>query len=75
MTKTGDNNIYPDGMPKDEAIRSLSKEYQSAGVNSVQWNGRDQNNSIIPVGIYILRFVYKSDQGLIIQERKVVYTH
>ncbi|MEN8230341.1 MAG: T9SS type A sorting domain-containing protein [Bacteroidota bacterium] len=104
------NNIYPDGMQKDEAIsifpnpftesvdifyvlpgdaevsidlynllgmkiRSLTKAYQPAGVNSVQWNGRDQNNSMIPVGIYILRFVYKSDQGLIIQERKVVYTH
>ncbi|MEN8204144.1 MAG: T9SS type A sorting domain-containing protein [Bacteroidota bacterium] len=56
-------------------IRILTRAYQSAGVHSLQWNGLDQHNSVIPAGIYILRFVYQSDQEMMIQERKVVYSH
>jgi len=56
-------------------IRNLSQGLQSAGIHTIQWNGRDQNNSVIPTGIYIIRFVYKSREAVIIQERKVVYTH
>ena len=56
-------------------IRTLAKTNQAAGVHSLQWDGRDQHHSVIPAGIYIIRFVYTSARDVMIQERKVVYTY
>jgi hypothetical protein len=56
-------------------VRSLRDSHESAGVHSLQWDGRDQNEAVLPVGIYIIRFVYNNAAEKIIQERKVVFAY
>jgi hypothetical protein len=56
-------------------VRSLRDRFESAGVHALQWDGRDQNQAVLPVGIYIIRFVYSNAEEKIIQERKVVFAY
>jgi hypothetical protein len=56
-------------------VRSLLYGDQPAGLHALQWDGRDQNQAVLPVGMYIIRFVYRSPADVMIQERKVVFTN
>jgi hypothetical protein len=50
-------------------VRTLVNERQSAGVNSVVWDGRDQSGKEVSSGIYI----YRLQAGESIQSRKMSF--
>jgi hypothetical protein len=47
---------------------------QPAGTHLIHWNGLDRQHAVVPVGIYVVRFMYRAGDQSLIQERKIVYT-
>lgn len=55
-------------------VRDILTGYQPAGIHTLHWDGKGSRDNILPVGIYIIRFVYTATSGKLVQERKVVFS-
>ena len=51
-----------------QEVRTLVNTKQAAGSYSIEWNSRDNNNELVPTGVY----VYKIEAGDFVQSRKMV---
>jgi Tol biopolymer transport system component/flagellar hook assembly protein FlgD/fibronectin type 3 domain-containing protein len=40
---------------KDALVRTITKDYLSAGTGSVEWDGRDDGGNVVPDGKYVIR--------------------
>jgi photosystem II stability/assembly factor-like uncharacterized protein len=47
---------------------------QPAGSHLIHWDGLDRQHGVVPVGIYVVRVIYRARAEILIQERKIVFT-
>jgi len=52
-----------------QEVRTLVNARQSAGVNSVVWDGRDESGKEVSSGVYI----YRLQAGVSVQSRKLSF--
>ena len=54
-----------------QKVRRLSAQTQSAGAHTVQWNGLDDMNQIVPSGLYIYRLSVQNSHESVVLQRKM----
>ena len=54
-------------------IRDLKNGTLSAGVRSIQWNGRDNSGKTVASGVYIYRLDVKQNKGVFFSAKQMLY--
>ncbi len=54
-------------------VMDLVRLSQAGGTYTIHWNGRSDHMQQVPAGVYICRFLFRSNGSVFLQERKIVY--
>jgi hypothetical protein len=55
-----------------QKIRTLMSGYQSAGLKTVTWDGKNDQGTMVTSGVYIYRIVAKSNDKTFVKSRKML---